>query len=76
MTGCPHGLTRRDVKTVMGARLDEFDKWMNGQTMMICDGRKFNHDTREYEPDCPEPHGVVAYRWDVERFLAGRSVID
>jgi hypothetical protein len=53
------------------------EQWMSGQTMMLCDGRKFNHDTREYEPsDCGGAHGVVIYTWDVERFLAAGKIID
>lgn len=48
-----------------------FSRWMNGQTCTICDGRRYNHGTREYEPtECAaNPHGGVAYTWDVERFL-------
>lgn len=50
---------------------------MNGQTMMLCDGRRYNHDAREYEVACGGvAHGVVVYPWDVERFLAGLPVVD
>lgn len=59
----------------------EFSKWMNGQTCMICEGRKYNHETKQYEPDeCADnPHGGVAYRWDVHRFLGivpGKEIWD
>lgn len=60
-----------------GRTADEFWEFMRGQTFAICEGRKFNHDTREYEPDCGgTAHGGVVYPWDVERFLDRKPVID
>lgn len=49
----------------------EFNKWHYGQTGSICEGRQYNHVAKEYEPSAcaNSPHGFVAYRWDVERFL-------
>lgn len=52
-------------------------KWMYGQTMMICDGRQYDHETKEYVEACGgEAHGVVVYSWDVERWALGLPVID
>lgn len=50
----------------MGPRLPEFEEWMSGQTMAICDGR----------PPCDEPHGPIVYSDDITRFLAGGRVVD
>lgn len=75
---CPQGLTDADLDNLLGSRRNKFNKWMIGQTMSICDGRRYNHELKMYEPtECADsPHGVVAYSWDVERFLAGLPVID
>lgn len=52
-------------------------KWLYGQTLAICEGREYNHDTEKYEQSCGGvPHGVVAYTWDVWRWIDGRPVID
>jgi hypothetical protein len=75
---CPLGLTAADLETVFGARLPTFHRWMTGQTVALCDGRQYNHAAKMYEPaECfTTPHGIVTYRWDVERFLDGLPVID
>lgn len=74
---CEGGYTRAQVERIMGDRLAAFDKWMNGQTMMLCEGRKYNHDTEQYETACGgTAHGGIVYTWDLERFLRGLPVID
>jgi hypothetical protein len=111
---CPQGLTESELQGLFGERLHEFNFWMRGQTMGVCEGRRYHHDrchdrfclqefrpgtkwsqpahtedsewdwrcgytgTGYYEPtECVyNPHGVVAYPWDVERFLLGLPVID
>ena len=55
-----------DIRAEIGeGRFRQFDKWMNGQTMPICeDGRA-------------DPLGLV-YSWDYKRWhdsLAGRPVV-
>ncbi len=72
---CKHGFTREELEDIV-PDLDDFDKWMSGQTMMICDGYRYNYDTREYEPDCEEAHGSIVYVWDVDRYLKGLKPID
>ena len=59
-------------------RLDEFNSWMFGCTMALCDGRVYNPETKLYEPSAcfQHPHGAVVYTWDMARFLAGLPVID
>lgn len=73
---CHIGYPFRQLEGILGDRMDEFSRWLAGQTISQCDGRKYNYDTKEYEPTGCGPHGFVAYRWDVERFLAGKPIID
>lgn len=74
---CSAGLAVEQVESLLGERFDEFTEWMFGQTAAICQGKKYNHDTGQYEPDCGGvAHGMVFYRWDVARFIEGLPVID
>lgn len=74
---CRYGYTVDEVREITGSRFDEFNRWMYGQTMMICDGRKYDYEAKAYVPsDCGAPHGTVIYAWDVDRFLAGLPVVD
>lgn len=78
---CPLGLTTSDLVELFDndeVKLARFNYWMVGQTMSICEGRAYNYEKKCYEPDecAATPHGIVVYRWDVERFLAGLPVID
>jgi hypothetical protein len=69
---CPGGYPWSQLEEVMDAELfAEFSHWMRGQTCMICDGRRYSHEDKCYYPDhCADnPHGGVAYKWDVHRFL-------
>lgn len=55
----------------------EFREWMTGQTMAICQGKLYNHKTRQYEESCGGVgHGGVVYAWDLDRYLSGLPVID
>lgn len=74
---CPHGYTTADLERVFGASLPAFHKWMDGQTQGVCEGRRYDHDLRRYFPtECADdPHGVVAYRYDVERYVRGARII-
>lgn len=75
---CPHGVTRAELAGILGDRLGAFDHWMRGQTVSICEGRRWDHDKKEYQPTaCADsPHGVVVYRWDLQRFLDGGPIVD
>lgn len=52
--------------------------WMRGQTMCICTGQRYNHDTKEYESTAcaGNPHGSVLYPWDVKRWVDGGGPLD
>lgn len=74
---CSLGYTRAQVEQILQtpARMLAFDAWMYGQTIGLCDGQRYNHDTKQYEPSCG-PHGAAYYRVDLQRFLSGLPVID
>lgn len=79
---CEAGYSWDYLKEIMDEEtFKDFSKWMAGQTCCICDGRNYNHIARQYEPSAcvNNPHGGVAYRWDVHRFLGiieGKEVWD
>lgn len=75
---CPWGYTESDLHALLGDRLPEFNRWMSGQTTVLCEGRKYDYTRKAYVPDecAGNPHGGVAYAWDVERFLRRLPVID
>jgi hypothetical protein len=77
---CPLGYTAEDIKAILVSdhRFLEFQKWMYGQTMSICDGLQYDRDKRDYRPTgCySRPHGAVVFPWDLERFLDGLPIID
>lgn len=62
---CTFGYTDEQVTRIMGARLYDFRRYMDGITGTVCDG----------EEGCG-PHGVITYRQDVERYLLGLPVVD
>lgn len=78
---CQGGYPLYQVEQFLDAKtFTAFKEWMSGQTMMLCRGRKYNHETKEYEEDCGGvSHGGVVYAWDLKRYLgviAGRDVWD
>lgn len=90
-SSCPYGYTYDDLEKILGHRLKAFWKWMTGQTMMLCDGRTYSHETHQYSttacsnmlPGMPVTveeacggHGGIVYPWDLERFMRGLPVID
>lgn len=67
---CEGGYTQRQVEEIMDDRYDEFRAWMWGQTMMLCEGRAYNHEAREYYETCGGvAHGAITYEYDLKRFL-------
>lgn len=73
---CTHGYSFDLLDETLGAeRFAELMDWMRGQTMMLCDGRRYDHDTREYY-ETGHVHGPVVYPWDVQRFLRGGPIVD
>lgn len=73
---CKLGYPEEQVRSILGARYNEFMSWMYGQTMSSCDGRIYNHDKKEWEPDFCGPHGPIVYVQDLLRFLEGLPIID
>ena len=73
---CLYGYPWPQLKLILKDRYLHFVLWMNSQTVTICDGTKYNHETKQYELTLCGPHGSVVYKWDLERFLAGRPIID
>lgn len=73
---CELGYTEGQIEQIVGDRLGEFDRWMNGQTMGLCDGRRYDHEKREHLATGCGPHGAVVYGHDLRRFLAGLPVVD
>jgi hypothetical protein len=60
-----------------GRSLIDFNRWMTGQTVGVCDGRSYNHATREYEIACGGiEHGMVTYGVDLQCFLGGGRPLD
>lgn len=66
------------IETFLDARrFAELMDWMHGQTMMLCEGRRYDHSTQEYTEKCGGvAHGPVVYCWDLERFMAGGPIVD
>lgn len=77
---CPHGYTHDDLMKIFPT-YDErqaFNRWMRGQTIMVCDGHEYNYETKQYvETVCRSaPHGTVVYQWDVMQYLKGGKPLD
>lgn len=63
-SSCPHGYTADDLKAILGDRLDSFHRFMTGQTVMICEGRRYVH-TRAHSDDCG--HDINdPYTWECD----------
>lgn len=73
---CELGYTIDQLREIMGERFDEFCKWTYGQTVALCDSTRYDYDLKKSIATGCGPHGAVVYRWDVERFLDGRPVVD
>ena len=75
---CPLGYTRDQIERLLGEESDTLWRWMNGQTMAICDGRAYDHDLRKYVSTdcCDRPHGMVVYPHDLYRFIWDAAVVD
>lgn len=73
---CQLGYTHGDIEVIFGSKLPAFLKWMHGQTIGYCEGKKYNYDTKQYEPTHCGPHGFAYYVSDVQDFLVGKPVTD
>jgi len=76
-TECKYGYTEKQISEIIGLeRLVEFNDFMRGQTVCLCEGRAYSHELKKYIPTNCGPHGTVVYPWDVAQFLAGRPPLD
>lgn len=69
---CESGYSYRQILDIFNdeAELSAFHKWMYGQTQSLCEGRRYNHETREYEVSCGGvAHGGITYAYDLHRYL-------
>jgi hypothetical protein len=74
---CQLGYTKKQISEIFTFDESLFRRWMRGQTVSVCEGRSYNHDTQEYEESCGGvAHGIVYYPWDVQRFIDGLPVVD
>jgi hypothetical protein len=75
---CPYGFSTEELRVILGPRYMDFQRWMSGQTMMLCEGRSYDYDQNKYVPnECADtPHGPVVYEHDLRRFLDGRQPVD
>lgn len=73
---CELGYTHAQIEQIMGERVNQFHRWMAGQTVGLCEGRRWNHETGTSEVTDCGPHGVVIYRSDVQQFLEGGAPLD
>lgn len=73
---CTHGYSIALLEDSLPKDLFEnLMAWMYGQTMMLCEGRLYNHESKSYEPT-HDAHGPVVYAWDVERWERGGPILD
>lgn len=72
---CSMGYTSAQLDTILGTDRERFNRWMRGQTVALCDGREYDHVTKEYH-ETGHAHGVVVYGTDLRNFLVGGPVLD
>lgn len=74
---CEGGYTFAQLERILGIHYEDFGRWMRGQTMMLCEGRRYNYDTEGYVEACGGvAHGPVVYSWDLGRYLLNLPIID
>jgi hypothetical protein len=74
---CELGYPRDQLERLLDAQqLARLDHWMRGQTVGVCDGRRYDHEARQYQDTGCGPHGACVYCWDLERWLRGEPIID
>lgn len=73
---CKLGYPINQIEKILGSRLDEFNKYMVGQTGAICEGREYDYNKKKYKPSGCGPHGIVVYKCDLLTFLEGRPTLD
>lgn len=73
---CTYGYSFDLLEETLGAEtFESLMDWMHGQTLMLCDGRRYDHETESYT-ETHDAHGPVVYTGDVRRFLNGGWIYD
>lgn len=73
---CRYGYPADQLERLLGDKWDQFCYWSRGSTMVLCEGRSYDYETKQYRENGCGPHDVVIYSHDVARFLAGLSQDD
>ena len=73
---CRYGFTWQQVEDILGDRVDEFSRFMRGQTVSLCDGREYDYAAGGWRDTGCGPHGTAVYTSDLRHFLAGRRPLD
>lgn len=68
---CKGGYTKSQLEDILGSNLETFNKYMIGKQWMLCNGKEYDK-----VPNGCGPHGVVAYKLDLMRFLEGLPPFD
>lgn len=74
---CKLGYPDDQLKSMLGQeKYDQLMVWMNGQTMAVCESKRFDYATGKWINIECGPHGPVVYEWDLQTFLSGHPIID
>jgi hypothetical protein len=74
---CKFGYPMSQVPSVIGEeREEDFFKFIRGQTLASCSGKKYDSKKGRYVPTNCGPHGIVIYTVDVINFIKGLPVTD
>lgn len=74
---CQVGYPPEQLKRMLGEdKYTELTDWLFGQTLGVCDSKKFDYATGKWIHVGCGPHGSVVYEWDLQTFLQGRPIID
>lgn len=73
---CSYGYPEDQLKSILGDKYKDFNKWMVGQTISRCSGSYYDAFSSSYRRTNCGPHGLVVYFGDVQRYMLGLPVID
>jgi len=73
---CELGYTQDQLEEFFGNRITAFYKFMAGQTIGGCDGRRYDYETKQYVSSGCGPHGWAYYTSDVRQFILGGPPLD
>jgi len=74
---CIYGYSWNGLKDRLPSdRFNALRQWMVGQTVAICDGRSYDHVSREYSDTNCGPHGPVVYSHDLQGWTLAAPIID